>query len=360
MASHRNGTAPAVGIVANPLAGRDIRRLVAGASVFPNAEKVTMVQRVLAALAVAGVGSALLSVDLGGISAGVLRAACSRVAGRDAPWPELRFVEDGGKPTQTAADTTAAVQRMVAAGVSAVVCLGGDGTARVAAAVCRDVPLLPLSTGTNNAFPQLREATVAGLAAGFVASGAVAVDEATRRCPVLHVTAAGRRELALVDVCVSTATTVGSRALWRPAELRELYCTFAEPDGIGLSSIPGLLCPSPRGHPDGVELLLCPAERAPLSVRAPVAPGLVLPVGVARLATLRSGDTRTVATPAGVVALDGEREIEFSPRDSVTVTLSPDGPRVIDIGAAMRAAARGGLLRQSHAFATHAVSPGKE
>ena len=53
---------------------------------------------------------------------------------------------------------------MVERDVAAIVVLGGDGTHRVVAAHCGDIPLLALSTGTNNAFPELREATVAGLA----------------------------------------------------------------------------------------------------------------------------------------------------------------------------------------------------
>ena len=40
---------PVVGIVANPMSCRDIRRLVAKASVFPTADKTNMVQRMLTA-----------------------------------------------------------------------------------------------------------------------------------------------------------------------------------------------------------------------------------------------------------------------------------------------------------------------
>lgn len=331
-----------IGIVANPMSGRDIRRLVASASVFPNAEKINMVQRVLCAAAVVGVGKALLSTDMSGVSAGVLRAARSSIPGRDPAWPGIEFLED--ELTGTANDTESAVRRMVDAGAGVIVCLGGDGTARVAAAACGEVPLLPLSTGTNNAFPQMREATVAGLAAGLVATGAVARDLATRRCSALRVQARNRLEIALVDVCVSTARHVGSRALWDPRELRELYCTFAEPDGIGLSSVPGLLCPSPRAEIDGVALRLCDPAEAPYVVHAPVAPGLVLPVGVAEAGVLASGSTRTVRTGQGVVAVDGEREIEFSAGDEVTVTLTDRGPLVLDIAGALRAAAERGLL----------------
>lgn len=57
-----------VGVVANPLSGRDIRRLVTQATVFPTTEKASMIGRMLTAFGAAGVSRALLSVDLGGIS----------------------------------------------------------------------------------------------------------------------------------------------------------------------------------------------------------------------------------------------------------------------------------------------------
>ena len=49
----------AVGVVANPASGRDIRRLVAGASVFDNAEKGNMVFRLMVGLGAAGLGRVL-------------------------------------------------------------------------------------------------------------------------------------------------------------------------------------------------------------------------------------------------------------------------------------------------------------
>ena len=49
-----------VGIVANPASGRDIRRLVAGASVFGNADKAGMVFRLLCGLGAAGVERVLM------------------------------------------------------------------------------------------------------------------------------------------------------------------------------------------------------------------------------------------------------------------------------------------------------------
>ncbi|MQA10611.1 MAG: ATP-NAD kinase [Pseudonocardiaceae bacterium] len=334
--------ATTVGIVANPASGRDIRRLVAQASVFPTAEKANMVQRICGALGVLGIGRVLMSTDLGGISAAVLRAVRTR-RDSEAPWPEVEFCELD-RLTESAADTTHMVRRMIDAGARVIICLGGDGTARVAAAACGDTPLLPLSTGTNNAFPRLREATVAGLAAGLVAARAVDVPTATRRASMLEVHAGERTEFALVDVCVCTARYVGSRALWDPATLTELYCTFAEPDGIGLSSVPGQLCPSPREKPDGVALRLGPPDRARHVVHAPIAPGLVVPVGVLDCRPLRPGERVELGTTHGVLAVDGERELEHRGAHPATVCLRPDGPRCIDVSAVLRAAAHQGLL----------------
>src|ERR1700678_1715746 len=103
-----------VGVVANPLSGRDIRRLVTQASVFPTAEKANMIQRMLTAFGAVGVHRVLLSTDLGGISAAVFREIGRRRAA-DARWPEVEFL-DGQPIRQTAQDTIDAVRRMVTTG----------------------------------------------------------------------------------------------------------------------------------------------------------------------------------------------------------------------------------------------------
>ena len=69
---------------------------------------------------------------------------------------------------------------MVERGVALIAVLGGDGTHKAVAAEVGDV-LLALSTGTNNAFPELREATGAGLAGGLCASNRVPPEIGLRR-----------------------------------------------------------------------------------------------------------------------------------------------------------------------------------
>jgi len=331
-----------VGIVANPMSGRDIRRLVAQASVFPNAEKTNMVLRLLAAAGAAGVERVLVSTDGMGVAGGVARAVAKRRRGAGR-LPALEFVELGAL-TGTADDTRATVRAMCARGAGVIAVLGGDGTVRAAAAASGDVPLLPLSTGTNNAFPEMWEATVAGIATALLATERVATEDVTYRGKALHVTAGGAHEIALVDVCATTVAHVAAKALWQTATLRELYCTFAEPHAIGLSSIAGLLHPVGRRDPHGVAVRL----GAGATVLAPVAPGVIVPVEVAEVGPLRAGDTRRVALNRGTVAVDGEREIAFGPATPVTVTLAHDGPRVVDVRAALAAAAAGRLLVREH------------
>lgn len=338
-----------VGIVANPMSGRDIRRLVAQASVFPNAEKTNMVLRLIAAAGATGVDRVLMSTDAMGVAAGVLRAGGRRRAdtGR---WPGLDFVELDTF-SGTAEDTRELVRAMRSRGAAVVVVLGGDGTVRAATAQSGDVALLPLSTGTNNAFPEMWEATVAGTAAGLLATGRIPVDEATYRAKVLRVDAGAASEIALVDVCVSTVTHVGSRALWQPDTLREVYCAFAEPHAIGLSSIAGLLRPRARTDPDGVLIRLTAPAAAPQTVFAPIAPGVVTAIGVRESRPLPAGVAHPVALDRGTVAVDGEREIEFGPATPVTVTLAHDGPLVLDVRSVLAAAAaRRLLVSETHEF----------
>jgi len=335
----------AVGIIANPAAGRDIRRLVAQASVFPIAEKRNMITRIFSALGAVGVGTCYLIPDESGIADRVKRAIDLGPPEGQA-WPEVAFLD---MPVEgSPADTIEATALMVAQGVGGIVVLGGDGTNRLVAQACDGVPLTSLSTGTNNVFPMMREATIAGLAAGLVATGALPRDQAARRNKLLRVTVDGApRDIALVDVCVSGATWTGAKALWRADALDQLFVTFAEADAIGLSSIAGLVRPVSRDAPTGVALDLAAAPGAARTVSAPLAPGLMAAIGIERVVDLEAGVPHPIRLPRGVVALDGEREIAFGPNDRVAVVLEPDGPLTVEVSRAMELAARSGLLELS-------------
>jgi predicted polyphosphate/ATP-dependent NAD kinase len=334
-----------VGIVANPASGRDIRRLVARASVFPVAEKCNMITRLLAALGATGVERVLMMPDAGGVSERLRRAIISHSAGD--PWPEVEFlnmpVDDG--PT----DTVCAVERMAAVQVSAIVVLGGDGTHRLVATACGDIPLMALSTGTNNVFPEIRESTIAGIATGLIATGKVLKAEGTIRNKVLRVEIDGLlRGLAVVDASISSERWIGSKAIWRPESLSQIFVTFAEADAVGLSAVAGLLRPVSRRAGHGLRVDLVPPETAPVTLKAPIAPGLLVLVGVAGVCEIHAGKPQNLTISQGVIALDGEREIEFQSNQQVTICLDCAGPLTIDVERVMTLAARDGLLAANH------------
>jgi hypothetical protein len=309
-------TVVCVGVIANPASGRDIRRLVAGASVFGNADKAGMVFRLLAGLGATGVDRVLMMPATDGLSTTLHRHLHTTRNGLP-ELEELPMQLDG-----SAQDSLDAVHAMLDRGVRAIVVLGGDGTHRVVAKACGEVPLCAISTGTNNAFPELRETTVAGMAVGAVATERAGV---LRRESALAVDG----DIALVDVAVSRERFVGARALWRPADVSELFVTFASPSAVGLSAIAGALEPLPRGGARGLHVRLGPGR----TVTVPLAPGLVAPVEVAAHRVIERGEEIALAPGVGTIALDGERELER--RGQATTVRLIDGPLTIDVDATL-------------------------
>lgn len=322
-----------VGLIANPNAGHDIRRVVSHASVFNNQEKIYIIRRVLMGLAAAGVERVAYLPE----PVGLVPIALDGLNGGPAVEPlEMAIFA-------RTADSTDAGRLLAERGAACIVILGGDGTNRAVAKGCGDVPLVPISTGTNNVFPTLVEGTIAGLAAGAVASGRVDGSAVVRRQKRLEVLVDGElREIALIDAAVNREPFTGARAIWDPGLLDELLLTRAEPGAVGLSAIGGQLDPIGAEEPEGLFLRI---GAGPCRVTAAIAPGMVREISIVEHRRLRPGQGIRIAGRLGTIALDGERELEVRPRHVVEVRLSAHGPRVVDIPAAMRAAAKAGLFR---------------
>jgi predicted polyphosphate/ATP-dependent NAD kinase len=314
--------AATVGLIANPAAGRDIRRLTARASVVPNHEKASIVRRLLHGLAAAGVDTVVYLAD----NAGIVAAAV------DGGRPPLAMDALDFRAHGWASDSTEAAGLLAAAGVGAIVTLGGDGTNRAVAAACGDVPLVAISTGTNNVFPTMVDGTVAGLAAGLVATGVVPADRVARRVKRVELQAAGTADFALVDAAACTDPFVGARAIWDPGRVRAMVLTRAEPWSVGLSAIGGGLRPLGPEEPAGlyVELGDGPA------VAAAVAPGVVARVPVRGWRLLELDEPVAFGGDARTVALDGERELAVD--GGATAAVTRNGPRLVDIRATLQAA----------------------
>ncbi len=339
--------ASCIGIIANPVSARDIRRVIAHANNLQIADRVNILLRLLASAGSCGVDKAVMMPDRGGISA-MLSRSLDREVRTNHRFPVVEFLDM--EVGSTVDDTLRAARLMLEAGVEAIVVLGGDGTHRAVVRGCRDVPIAGLSTGTNNAFPEMREPTITGIAVGLFASGRLTAEQALVPNKVLEVSIDGGRshDIALVDAVISTERCIGARALWKTENLRALYVTYADPEAIGMSAIAGLLEPLGRREPGGwaIELSDDPARRR-LVLHAPIAPGMVRPVGVAGWTRMPADRPVRVVQEAGVVALDGERELTFDRRDVVTITLRENAFRTVDVSRCMRIAAASGLLRAS-------------
>jgi hypothetical protein len=111
-----------------------------------------------------------------------------------------------------------------------------------------------------------------------------------------------------------------------------------------LSAIAGQLLPVARHDPHGVTMRLAPD--AARQVLAPIAPGLVVPVGVSSIERLEAGLVHHVDARTGVIAVDGERELAFGPGEHPAVRLRADGPWCVDVAAVLAASARLGLLER--------------
>lgn len=327
------GHAP-IGIIANPASGKDIRRLVARASVFDNQEKRNMVVRAILGAIAAGARQFLYLPDSHGIVASALEDAGDGIDAQPVDSPM----------TDSALDTVRAAREMREAGCHVVITLGGDGTNRAVALGWRDVPLIPLSTGTNNVFPRMVEATLAGAAAGLVATGAVDRGRVVRQAKAVTALIDGEKpDLALIDAALVEAGFTGTRAVWDAGSLRALVLARAEPATVGLSSIGGLTRPLADSDDSGLFLRFGTGDGA-FEMDAPIAPGLYRRVSIAEVRPLDLGEAIDVSGP-GVIAFDGERERRLRGGQRATLSVNRDGPLLIDIDRVLGLAACQGAFR---------------
>jgi len=313
-----------VGIIANPAAGKDIRRLVSSASPTSDMAKIGIVRRALVGAIEGGADRVLIADDHKSLGRQALRGL-----EYDDAATSVEIIGDEVHPASFHSRRMA--EQLQELGVGALVTLGGDGTHRDIAKGWRDAPMVPVSPGTNNVYPQMIEATVAGHAAAIAASGSKPLELIAHRAKILDVTGEGiKDDLALIDIAMVEGSFTASRAVWDVDTLRQLIVTTAEPATIGLSSIAARVAPVTRHEFGGVHLRFGPGQ----TVRAPIAPGLYHDVAIASYERLDLGQSVVIDGP-GVLAFDGERDVVLAPGQQVKITLNANGPWVIDPTAAL-------------------------
>lgn len=329
-----------VGIIANPAASKDIRRLVAQGRVVPDWEKVNTVRRVILGLQSVGVERVLAMPDSSNL---VTRAADDPGVSVELELLEMpAFYSEG--------DTVKAAALMAEQGVDSLVTLGGDGTNRAAVVGSKNIPMVAISTGTNNVFPTMIEGTLAGLAAGMVAEGWLDLAEVAVPSKIMHVYVDGElRDIALIDVALSKERFVASKAIWDMETLFEVFLTRAEPASIGLSSIGARLEAVAMLDEGGLQYGIADPEEgvsATCNVSAPIAPGVVHQVAISSWQRMVDGERFTVAKRDCTVALDGERAFAVKQSQQLEIEVLRNGPPVIDVALALTVAARQGLFNQ--------------
>ncbi|TCL36927.1 putative polyphosphate/ATP-dependent NAD kinase [Anaerospora hongkongensis] len=311
-----------VGIIANPASGKDIRRLVAYGTVFDNQEKVNIVRRLLLGLAAAGVDRVLFMPDYYGIVPKAIQgiSCCQSL--------KLKIMPVDMEITGTQRDSLLAARLMRQAGADCLVTLGGDGTNRMVAKGCEDIPLVPVSTGTNNVFPVMVEGTIAGLAAGIIAKRGPDNKAGVNQTKLLVVYKNGCPvDSALIDAVVLDQSFTGARAIWHPERMLQAVLTRGEPDNLGISAIGGAAHPVAAYEPCGLSLCF---GTGGTSVVAPIAPGLILPIPIKQFEVIQVGAYVKIAAGPCLLALDGEREMEVTEKDEVAIQLTFAGPFVAD------------------------------
>ena len=319
-----------VGIIANPASGKDIRRIVGNAITVDNQQKLNIVKRILVALTASGVDQVWIMPDQFGFGRRALKDFATRldvqraVQVLDMPFDNLPE------------DTPLAAGQMRKAGADCVIVLGGDGTCRLVAKTSGDVPLIPISSGTNNVVPDFIEGTVAGLAAAHLCR----LDQSERRSLcwqhkrlVVQVNGVDV-EHALVDVAVVETAHVGSRAVWEPHLIRQVFVTRADPVHIGISSVIGMVRAIDARFPQGAQVQTGQGQQI---VQTTILPGELVKMQISPIETMLPDVLYPVIDhrPA-TLALDGERELVLYAGDRAGVMLRSDGPWLVDVHATLK------------------------
>ena len=327
-----------VGIIANPASGKDIRRLIASGTVVTNQEKINIIIRMVKAMDALGIEQVFIMPDPSHIGQRVIAEVVDELAVTRVTILEMPYILGTWK------DSLRASAKMHELDFAAIIVMGGDGTSRVVAKACGDIPLVPVSTGTNNVFPQMVEGTLAGLGAGAIATGKVDIDKGCYRAPTLELRdkAGELVDTALVDLVVVDAMDTGSRAVWDPDSIRKLFLTRAHPAEIGLSSIGGWLHPLEKVGEAALHVVL--GEEGQTRVTAPIAPGLLCDVNAVSHTLFDEDTPLPISHTPCTIALDGEREVVLSKRDRMTVHFNRRGPLVVDLHRTLAEAARIGLM----------------
>ncbi|WMJ78820.1 MULTISPECIES: ATP-NAD kinase family protein [unclassified Sedimentibacter] len=326
-----------IGIIANPASGKDIRRLVSHATVIDNNEKINIVERVVLGAQALGVERIYMMPDSYNMGYRVEDKlnTCSELECEINVINMMRY--DGIE------DTLKAAEYMENAKVGCIVTLGGDGTNRAVAKVIKNTPVITISTGTNNAYPVMMEGTVAGMAAAAVASGRFNKSLFVRKDKRIEIYKDNAlKDIALIDAVISKDIFVGSKAIWNMDNIEKIFVSRCHPASIGFSSIAGC---KKIIFPDDDFGACIDINVDNSKVAAAVAAGVVVPISISEPTILDIDEEYEYTTCCrGTIALDGEREIQFSENQKYVFKITRNGPYHVNVKKALETAQLNGFF----------------
>jgi predicted polyphosphate/ATP-dependent NAD kinase len=326
-----------IGIIANPASGKDIRRLVSHATVVDNNEKVNIVERVILAAQKCGVTKVYIMPDTYQIG---YKVEDKLITSKELK-AEIEVLEI--KITGSQLDTTMASEIMEEKGVGCIVALGGDGTCRAVAKGIENTPLIGLSTGTNNVYPELTEGTVAGMAAAIAASKKYSIQDICKKDKRIEIYKNEKLiDIALVDVVLSKNIFVGAKAIWNIEDILKIIVTRGHPASIGFSSLVGCKMIVKEEDDFGICIDL---TKDKYKIKAPIAAGLVekITIGEPEIIEMNT-DYVYIPENKGIIALDGEREIIFKKGDKFIFKITRNGPLHVNIVKTLEIAQKEGFF----------------
>ena len=311
-----------VGMIINPESGKDIRRIVSDAFTVNNFEKLNIARRIINSALSISKTEFIFMPDSFGFGKYMQKEFPKYVR-------ILEFIPQGEE------DTVKATEMMRAVDVCCIVVLGGDGTNRLVAKSAEDTPIIPISTGTNNAFPRIYDGTIIGSAIGAISQENEILHLSLNREKRIEILKNGKLfDIALVDVGVIKNDFVGSKAVLEAENIKELFVSFGESTNIGLSSVFGFFLPIERNKDYGGK---CKFGENGVTLKAPLMPGKLASVEIEEIKKIALNTEMPIDFKNVILSLDGERNI-YTGNDEFSVRITRKGPITIDVEKLLKSA----------------------
>jgi hypothetical protein len=307
-----------VGIIVNPYAGRDLRRLTTQASNVSHGEKTRKVLRIMHALEMYGVEKVYLMPDNY-----QLNSRIAKLHGEETD-STLQVERLRYTPLDKPEETTKAAEMMIEKGIRCLIVLGGDGTNRLVAKSNIAVPVISISTGTNNAYPSFLEETTAGIAAAYIASQN-GDGRRWKRAKQIEVHINDRPlDIALIDASITDVPFVGSKVVSDISEVKDLIVCRCGPNLIGLASVVGSIKICEDDDEFGYRTKI--GDTA-IKTTAAFSSGQIIEVEQSEPVKMPLGSPYTIRPPfSGTIVLDGERTLTFRKNDELKFVVTRNGP----------------------------------